>query len=74
MKSNQGNAHPLLDFLLKSRDLKSDRALSVKLGCAPSIISRVRKNSRVSDEMILRIHERLGMPVADIRALVPDQK
>jgi transcriptional regulator with XRE-family HTH domain len=59
----------LLDTLKEKYDLKNDAAISKALEVAPPVISRIR-NGRMepSADIILRIHEKLGMPVADIRA------
>jgi hypothetical protein len=64
-------SHSLLDFLLESRKLKNDAALCRLLDIQPPVISKVRHGRPVSPELILRIHEKLGMPVAEIRALIP---
>lgn len=74
MQSHRYLSHPLLDFLLDSRQLKNDAALCRLLGIMPPVISKVRHGRPVSPELILRIHEKLGMPVADIRALIPKKE
>lgn len=59
----------LLDTLIEKYSLKNDAEIARRLEVAPPVISRIR-NGRcvVSSDIILRIHEKLGMPVADIRA------
>lgn len=61
----------LLDTLKEKYELKNDAEVSRRLGVPPPIISKIRHGkANVSAEIILRIHENLGMPVADIRALM----
>jgi plasmid maintenance system antidote protein VapI len=62
------NVTRLLDFLLQSRQLKNDAALSRLLQVQAPVISKLRYDRmNLSDAMILRIHERAGMSVAQIR-------
>lgn len=75
MSLQDSKPHKLFDFLINSRDLKNDRGLSAALGITATAISRVRSgNVRVSDGIILRIHEKLGVDVKAIRALLPSEK
>lgn len=67
-------ANPLLDYLLVKHDLKNDFALCKLLKITPPMVSKIRHGRNVSDGLILAIHERLGMPVAEIRALIPQKK
>ena len=61
----------LLDTLKEKYDLKNDAEISRRLDVAPPVISKIRHGkANISAEIILRIHENLGMPVADIRALM----
>lgn len=61
----------LLETLKEKYELKNDAEISRRLEVAPPVISRIRSGkSGVSADIILRIHENLGMPVADIRALL----
>jgi antitoxin component HigA of HigAB toxin-antitoxin module len=63
--------HPLLDYLLAQRKLRSDRALAKDLGSTPSIISRVRNGKlNLGPAIILRIHEKYGIPVVKIREMI----
>ena len=63
--------HPLIDFLIERYSLKNDAALCRRLKIEPPMVSKVRHGREVSDSLILTVHEKLGMPVADIRALIP---
>jgi len=61
----------LLDTLKEKYDLKNDAEISRRLEIKPPVISKIRHGKvSVSAEIILKIHENLGMPVADIRALL----
>jgi len=61
----------LLDTLKELYSIKNDAQLSRTLDVPPPTISKIRSGKvRVSADMILKIHETLGMPVADIRALL----
>lgn len=61
----------LLDTLKEKYDMKTDADISRRLSVPPPVISKIRHGkSNVSAEIILKIHETLGMPVADIRALL----
>ncbi len=66
--ANPGN---LIDFLLKTHELKNDAALSRALGLPPPVISKIRSGSLgVGATTILLIHEKFGMAVADIRKVI----
>lgn len=59
----------LLDTLKEKYGLKNDAAISRALEVAPPVISRIRNGKlEPSSDIILKIHEKLGMPVSDIRA------
>jgi plasmid maintenance system antidote protein VapI len=61
----------LLDKVKELYSIKNDAQLSRTLDVPPPTISKIRAGKvNVSADMILRIHETLGMPVADIRALL----
>jgi len=61
----------LLDEVKQRYSIKNDAQLSRTLDVPPPTISKIRSGKiNVSADMILRIHECLGMPVADIRALL----
>jgi plasmid maintenance system antidote protein VapI len=61
----------LLDAVKERYSIKNDAELSRTLDVPPPTISKIRSGKvNVSADMILRIHETLGMPVADIRALL----
>jgi plasmid maintenance system antidote protein VapI len=61
----------LLDAVKELYSIKNDAELSRTLDVPPPTISKIRSGKvNVSADMILRIHEYLGMPVADIRSLL----
>lgn len=59
----------LLDELRKRFAIPSDAALADELDIQPSQISKLRGGKRLTSGVILAIHEYLGVPVAEIRAL-----
>lgn len=62
------NVTRLLDFILQTRQLKNDAALARLLNVQAPVISKLRYDRMgLSDAMILRIHERVGLSVAQIR-------
>lgn len=64
-------AHTMLDFVIEVHKLKNDRGLARVLEVAQPTISKIRRRHLpMSSEIILRMHERLGMPVAEIRKLI----
>lgn len=67
MTENTG-LNPLLNALVSVNKLKNDAALAKALGVDAPVISNLRHGRLpLRSSMILRIHERLNMPVADIR-------
>ena len=61
----------LLDTIKERYSIKNDAELSLTLDVPPPTISKIRSGRvNVSADIILRIHEVLGMPVADIRSLL----
>lgn len=61
-------ANELLDAIITHYSLKNDAALCRLLEVAPPIVSKVRhQRIGLSDDLILRIHERTGMPVREIK-------
>lgn len=67
----KNNSGKLFDSLLHTLHLKNDAALARLLAVAPPVISKVRHGrSSMSPALILLVHEKTGMPVADIRTLI----
>jgi len=65
--------HPLFDYLMDRLNIEFDKDLANYFGIAGSTLSKVRRGkANVSAEMILIIHEKLDMPVADIRKLIDE--
>lgn len=59
----------LLQDVMEENRIKNYAELSRKLGCAPPVISKhINGELRIGDNMILRLHETFGVPVARIRA------
>jgi plasmid maintenance system antidote protein VapI len=67
------SASTLFDKLRKEFSIPSDAALARELDVTPSDISKARKKGEISDRMILRAHEYLGLPVWEIRQLLDEQ-
>lgn len=60
----------LFDTLRQEKGIASDAALARELEVSQCVISQARKKGEISDGMILRVHEYLGMPVVEIRQLL----
>lgn len=61
----------LLDRVMASQNLKNDAALSRALGVAPPVVSKLRNGVLpVGPSLVLKIHERFGMAVKEIRAVL----
>lgn len=60
----------LLDELQSRFEIKNDRQLAAKLNLSTPVISRIRNGrNNVSADVIIRIHEVLGLPIAEIKEL-----
>jgi transcriptional regulator with XRE-family HTH domain len=65
--------HKLLDACMKITGVKTDKALADRLGSAGTVISRIRhKKLKVSPNLMLAIHEELGIPISEIRELIKE--
>lgn len=61
----------LFNVLRKRLGFANDRILADWLEISPATMSKIRHGARqVSAEVILRVHEQLGISVADIRGLI----
>lgn len=60
--------HSLLLRVMAENRIKNYAHLSRALGVAPPVISKhINGDLAIGDNMILRLHETFGVPVADIR-------
>lgn len=66
---NLKNVPKLLDTLRERFQIRSDAALARELEVVPSVISKLRAGGPLGPTLVLRIHEYLGVPVAEIRDL-----
>jgi len=67
--------HKLFDFLIKECGLRSDSSLANALDIAPPSVSRMRNGkSKVTAEVILRIHKTTGLSVESIESMLGEQK
>jgi hypothetical protein len=64
------SASTLFDELRQEYQIPSDAALGRELKISPSDICKYRAGRRVSDRVIVRIHERWQMPTKHIRELL----
>lgn len=63
--------HVLLDTIREAFDLSSDGRLAVFLDTQPPTISRIRSGrNKVSAGMVLRIYDKTGWTIEEIRGLV----
>jgi plasmid maintenance system antidote protein VapI len=71
MRKNPIPPHALMDDLRNRLHCVNDRELAREIGCAPSMISKFRHGSlQVSPALILDMHEKFGMSVAEIKMLI----
>ncbi len=60
----------LLDYLIKHHGYKNDNAIAVGTGISKGTISKIRnKKLKTSAEIMNKIHEMYGLPIADIKEL-----
>ncbi len=60
----------LLDYLKEKFNVKNDRQLAMEIGISHPTISRIRcGHKKVSAEMIIAVHEKYGMTIAEIKEL-----
>lgn len=65
--------HPLLDTVLRRMGLRNDASLARVLDVSAPRLSKVRRGRvAVSADLVLRIHEIGGLPIAELRALLAD--
>lgn len=63
--------HPLFDEVMKRGGFRSSGQMATELGFDANAISTIRAKRRaVPANLILAIHEKVGMPFAEIRALI----
>lgn len=60
----------IIDYLRTEYSIKTDRELAKELDLSTPVISRIR-NSKcgVSADVIIRIHEKFNIPIAEIKSL-----
>ena len=63
------NENTLLDLVAEKIGARNDAQLARGLEVAPPVISKIRHNRLpVGAALIIKIHERTGMPVAEIKS------
>jgi hypothetical protein len=66
-------AHTLFDFLKTEYELASDRQLCAALGIKPPVLSKIRHGViGISADIMIVIHEKTGMSIADIKELISE--
>ena len=66
-------AHTLFDFLKTEYNISSDRQLCAALGLKPPVLSKIRHGViGVSGDIMILIHEKTGMSIADIKELISE--
>ena len=64
-------AHKLFDFLKSEYEIKSDRQLGIALGLSAPVMSKIRSKTIVlSADVMILIHEKTGMSIADIKEFI----
>ena len=67
--------HTLFDFLIKECELRTDASLAKALDVTAATVSRMRSGkSRVTADVILKIHKTTGLTVESIEAMLEDKK
>lgn len=67
--------NPILDRIMVEKGLKNDAALSRLLDWSPPVISKLRHDKLpIGPSTILTLVELGGIPLEDIRAVVPRQR
>lgn len=65
--------HKLLDYIIKRFELKNNRALAEFLGMTQAGLSKIRHRvNNVAPEFILRVYDKTGMSIEEIRELVKE--
>lgn len=65
------NPKRLITGVMRHGAIKTDSDLARLLGVSPSLISRVRHGDyAVSAELLLRMHDKIGLSIAELRALL----
>jgi transcriptional regulator with XRE-family HTH domain len=60
----------LLDYLKETFNVKNDRQLAMEMGISHPTISRIRRgHKKASAEVIIAVHEKYGIPIAEIKEL-----
>jgi transcriptional regulator with XRE-family HTH domain len=59
-----------LDYLKETFNVKNDRQLAMEMGISHPTISRIRRgHKKASAEVIIAVHEKYGIPIAEIKEL-----
>lgn len=70
-EKRQRNQHTLFDYLTETFGIKNDVQLALEVGITPSALSKFRsKKRRVTPTLIIAIHKRYGVPIAEIESKI----
>jgi len=73
LRASRFKPHPLLDAAIETLTLENDAALAETLQVPASVISKIRNGKLpVGASILVRMHEASEMPIAKLRALIPD--
>jgi hypothetical protein len=70
LKVTKKRPNDLLDFILKKFEIVSDYCLAKELKVLPPYLCKARKNNNISPKLILKIHDRFGMSIAEIKSFL----
>lgn len=71
MRNKPIPTNALFDFLLKSYEIKNDRALAELLGITQGALSKVRSGvNKPSADLILRVYDNTTLTIGQIRQLI----
>jgi plasmid maintenance system antidote protein VapI len=72
--SKRTHPHTLFDFLMKECGLRTDASLAKALEVTAPTVSRIRSGkTRVTADIILRIHKTTGLSVESIEAMIEEK-
>jgi hypothetical protein len=74
-KAGKYNPNALLDHVMATMRLQSDRALAIKLNIRPRLIAMIRDGKlAISASMLMWMQQISGLSVTELRAALGDQR
>lgn len=72
--ASPGSRHQAIDHLIHLKRLRNDADLSRYIGVTAPTVSKIRAGKLgVSPAILLRLHEKFGIPVAELRRLLDQE-